>query len=125
MVSCENLGADIDLEVPDDVLLVYSPWANSGAAVALMSLLLAVSWIHFGDLDPEGIGIAHQIGRKLNREPRLLISSFAEDYIDAAKPTLIPWADDYRHSVLKELKERQKRLFQEVFVLDERLRTDD
>lgn len=124
MVSCENLGAYVDMEIPDDVLLVYSPGADCDAAVALLSLLPMVPWIHFGDIDPEGIAISHQIGKRLGREAKILIPSFAEDYLDASQPTLTPWRDSGQHPVLMELKKRQKRIFQEVFVLDERLRRE-
>lgn len=122
VITCENLGAYIDLPVNDSTLVIYSPGADTESAVALLKLLPATSvWLHFGDLDPEGIDIAQRLSVETNRDMKLLIPFFAEDYIDAARPVETAWGDVPDIQLLRALKEKRKRIFQEVFMLDERL----
>ena len=77
--------------------------------------------MHFGDLDPEGIDIAKRIAGELKRDVKLLIPFFAEDYLDAAKPLETAWSEIPDIPLLVALKEKRKRIFQEVFMLDGRL----
>ena len=121
IITCENLGAYIDLPVSESTLVIFSPGADTEAAVALLKMLPTAAWMHFGDLDPEGIDIAKRIAGELKRDVKLLIPFFAEDYLDAAKPLETAWSEIPDIPLLVALKEKRKRIFQEVFMLDGRL----
>lgn len=121
VITCENLGAYIDIPAHETTLVVFSPGADTEAAIALLKMFPAAVWMHFGDLDPEGIDIAKRIAGEIGREMRLLIPYFAEDYLDAAKPVETAWGEVPNIPLLRILKEKKKRIFQEVFMLDERL----
>lgn len=121
IITCENLGAYIDLPARETTLVVYSPGADTEAAVALLKLLPDVPWMHFGDLDPEGVDIAGRIAKETGRMLKLAIPDFAEDYLDASMPVETQWGDVPDIEILKKLKDKGMRIFQEVFMLDDRL----
>ncbi len=121
IITCENLGAYIDLPVSESTLVIYSPGADTEAAISLLKMLPTVRWMHFGDLDPEGIEIATRIAKQLNREMKLVIPFFADDCLSAARPHLTTWNEIHDIPLLQALKEKKTRIFQEVFMLDERL----
>jgi len=121
IITCENLGAYIDLPVSESTLVIYSPGADIEAAVSLLKMFPTVRWLHFGDLDPEGIEIAKRIAGELKKDMELVIPFFAEDYLDAAKSHETIWNEVYDIPLLQALKDKKKRIFQEVFMLDERL----
>jgi len=121
VITCENLGAYIDLPASESTLVIYSPGADTEAAIALLKMFPAAMWMHFGDLDPEGIDIAKRIAGEVGRDMNLLIPFFAEDYLDAAKPVETAWDEVPSIQLLTELKKKKKRIFQEVFMLDGRL----
>lgn len=122
IITCENLGAYIDLPVHDSTLVVYSPGADTEPAIGLLKLFPATRWMHFGDLDPEGIDIAQRIAEETGKAFSLFIPFFAEDYLDAAKPVKSAWGSIPHIPLILKLKEMKKRIFQEVFMLDERLK---
>ena len=70
----------------------------------------------------EGIDIAKRIADESKKTLSLFIPFFAEDYLDAAKPVKTTWGDIPHIPLLLKLKEKKKRIFQEVFMLDERLK---
>lgn len=124
IITCENLGPYIDLTVSENTLVVFSPGQNTQTAVALLKTLPDVTWMHFGDLDPKGVEIAMRIADESGRPLNLFIPSFAEEYLDAAKPVKTQWGDVPSNPLLLVLKKMDKGLFQEVFMLDERLSAD-
>ena len=125
IVTCENVGAYVDFPATDSMLIIYSPGADIEAAAALLQKLPAVPWVHFGDLDPEGIDIGHRLARNVGRTFHIYIPSFASEYLDdAARPTKTLWTGTFDIPILSDLRSRNKRLFQEVFMLDERLASD-
>lgn len=121
VITCENLGAYIDLPASESTLVIYSPGSDTEAAVALLKMFPAAMWMHFGDLDPEGIDIAKRIAGEIERDMKLLIPFFADDYLDAAKPVETAWSEVPDIPLLAELKKKKQRIFQEVFMLDGRL----
>lgn len=121
VITCENLGAYIDLPASESTLVIYSPGADTEAAVALLKMFPTAMWMHFGDLDPEGIDIAKRIAGEIGRDMKLLIPFFAEEYLDAAKPVETAWGEIPDIPLLMALKEKERRIFQEVFMLDGRL----
>lgn len=120
-ISCENLGAYIDLPVDSSVLVVFAPGADIEPASTLLGMLPTIRWIHFGDLDPVGITIGKSLAAKLARPLELFIPTFAGEYLGAARSPKKQWGDIPDISILKTLKDRKHGLFQEVFMLDGRL----
>lgn len=121
LVTIENLGAFIDAPIPEGVMLVYSPGFDLRAAEQIVRILPQVPWIHFGDLDPEGLLIWEALKRTTNRFCQLHIPAFAQEYLDIAQKPDAPWGPIPDHPVLVSLKLAGKGIFQEAFVLDERL----
>jgi len=125
IITCENLGSYIDLRLDQEILAVFSPGNHIEPAVCLLEQFPSeVKWIHFGDLDPEGIEIAKRISQATGREEKLYIPSFAMDYIHRAQKDSVKWDATANHPVLDKLAELQKGIFQEVFMLDPRLPED-
>lgn len=120
MITCENLGAYIDLPVNESVMVIYSPGMDIEAASCLVKSLPDVPWAHFGDLDPEGFMIAESIARETSREIRIFIPAFAIDYMPG-HPLKTGWNKVPDLPVFEDLKRAKRRIYQEVFLLDERL----
>ena len=124
LITCENLGAYIDLPPCEGVLILYSPGDDTEAALALLTHLPHVPWMHFGDLDPEGLGIGQRLAQLSERPLRFFIPSFAADYLSYGTPPPTPWPHNVPHPFLEQLKNQNKALYQEVFMLDPRLAAD-
>jgi hypothetical protein len=124
VITCENIGAYIDLPVDSATLVIYAPGADIEAAVSLLRMLPKTPWLHFGDLDQEGVLIGHSMAAALGREVQLLVPSFAPDYLDAARPVKTAWGTEPTMPLFAQLRKNRKRIFQEVFMLDARLRTE-
>jgi hypothetical protein len=100
---------------------VYSPGQNTQTSVVLLKALPEVPWMHFGDMDPKGVEIATRIADESGRPLRLFIPSFAEEYLDVAKPVKTSWGGIPDNPTLISLKKMNKGIFQEVLMLDKRL----
>lgn len=125
IVTCENLGAYIDFPLNDEMLVIYSPGADTEAVAALLRKVPTAPWLHFGDIDPEGIEIGKRLAAETGRPLSFLIPSFAEEYLeDAARPVKTPWSIPSDLPIVAKLQDRNRRIFQEVFMLDDRLATD-
>ncbi len=124
VITCENIGAYVDLPVDHATLVIYAPGADIEVAVSLLKMLPTIPWLHFGDLDPEGVQIGHHLAAALGREVRLFIPSFAPDYLDAARAVKTTWGAIPTVPLFAHLKKKRERIFQEVFMLDTRLRTE-
>lgn len=123
IVTCENLGAYVDFPSHDSLMIIYSPGADIEPATKLLSMLPEVLWVHFGDIDPEGIEIAENIARETGRDLNVYIPSFASEYLPG-RPVKTPWSSSPENPIFAELRKEKKRLFQEVFMLDDRLLQD-
>lgn len=121
LVTIENLGAFVDAGIPENVMLIYSPGFDLRAAEQIVRILPQVPWVHFGDLDPEGLLIWEALKRATNRSCQLHVPAFAGEYLDIAQKPDVPWGAIPDHPVLVSLKLAGKGIFQEAFVLDERL----
>lgn len=123
VITCENLGAYIDLPLPKNALCVFSPGKHTEIAIELLAKLPTSRWVHYGDLDPEGLEIAEQIANAAGRTMDLFIPSFASEYVESgmAQKKGVIWKIEPRHLVLKALAARSEGLYQEVFMLDSRL----
>ncbi len=126
VITCENLGAYIDLPLPENALTVFSPGKHTEFAIELLAKFPTSKWVHFGDLDPEGLEIAEQIAHASGREMFLYIPSFATEYVESgmAQKKGVVWKIESEHPALKALIERNEGLYQEVFMLDHRLREE-
>lgn len=123
IVTCENLGAYIDLPLPASTMAIYAPGADIEAAAEVIKALPSARWAHFGDIDPDGLEIATNLAKETGRQLNFYIPSFAEEYLPG-RPTATPWRDIPEQRIFKELKRTQKRMFQETFMLDDRLSGD-
>lgn len=124
IITIENLGVYIDLVLPEHTLVVFSPGSDIRCATQLLKFFTEANWIHFGDIDPEGIKIAHSLGKALLREPKIYIPSFTNEYLNRAQKKNVIWDNTYGIAVLDILKENKVGIFQEIFILDERLSSD-
>jgi hypothetical protein len=124
LVTIENLGAFIDIRVREDVMLVYSPGFDLRAAEQVLRMLAEIPWVHFGDLDPEGLQIWESLKKSVQRSCQLYIPTFAEEYVDIAQKRDVPWGESPPHAALEALRNTSCGLFQEAFVLDPRLEED-
>lgn len=127
VVTCENLGAFIDLPDISNVTIVYAPGKDIGPATLLLGLLPSSRWVHFGDVDPEGLNIALRIGRKTNRPVIFFVPTFIEEYLNLELGHRLKeqWKDPLPDlPFFRYLQERRMGIFQERFMLDKRLRDD-
>lgn len=123
IVTCENLGAYVDFPSHDSLMIIYSPGADIEPATKLLRMLPEALWVHFGDIDPEGVEIAENIARETGRNLNLFIPSFASEYLPG-RPVETHWGSIPETPIFAKLKKDKKRLFQEVFMLDDRLLQD-
>lgn len=124
-ITCENLGAYIDLVVDGSTLVIFSPGTDVEPAVELLKLIPGVAWIHFGDIDQKGVNICQMLARRLNREQFFWIPSFAMDYLEAARQPRSDWDTcTFADPAIEQLRKMNKALFQETFMLDSRLTLD-
>lgn len=123
IISCENLGAYVDLVVPDSAMVIYAPGADIETAAELLRHFPHTDWIHFGDVDPDGLKIAENLAKEVSRQLHFFVPSFAEEYLPG-RPVKTPWAEIPDTNVFRKLRRSRTRLFQEVFMLDPRLSSD-
>lgn len=58
VMTVENIGAFIDLPAPPWLLLLHAPGWDTALATGFIGRLPSdVHWMHFGDLDPEGLRV--------------------------------------------------------------------
>lgn len=126
VVTCENLGAYVDFPATDSMLIIFSPGADIEAAASLLRKVTSAPWMHFGDLDQEGVEIGKRLAAKTGRTLHIFIPSFADEYLeDAARPVKTAWKNGAALlPLIAELHNRKRRMFQEVFMLDGRLAND-
>ena len=124
IITVENLGSYIDLTLPSDMLAIFSPGTDIRSAIQLLKFFPDSKWIHFGDIDPKGIQIAYMLAETLSRQPNIYIPSFAEDYLNRCQKQKVVWQETYGLPLLAILQKKKAGIFQEVFMLDDRLSSD-
>ncbi|HQR20384.1 MAG TPA: DUF2220 family protein [Burkholderiaceae bacterium] len=124
-ITCENIGAFVDLPLPANAIAIYAPGRDTKPASLFISELPDVSWTHFGDLDQDGVDIAEQVAAQCDRRVSLYIPSFADEYREGAlapkrawRPRETPWG------LVNELKRVGLRIQHEAFITDPRLSMD-
>jgi hypothetical protein len=123
LVTVENLGAFVDFPVFEGVLLIYSPGQDFSAVARLINKYFdEFNWVHFPDLDPNGIKIAEQMASALGRESAIWFPSFWEQ---ARRKSMIgsqkvKWSAIEIPSPLCRLARNEQWVEQEVLVADQR-----
>ena len=103
------------------MLAIFSPGTDIRSAIQLLKFFPTTKWIHFGDIDSEGIKIAYMIAKAVSRQPHIYIPSFAGDYLNRSQKKKVVWQETYGLPILAILQEKKVGIFQEVFMLDSRL----
>lgn len=124
VLTVENLGAFVDIKKPDDCLMLYSPgWDDSLAVRFISRLPNNIPWLHFGDLDPNGLRIGNVLLAG-NRGPEIWLPRTADKLLESHRLRLVkPWSLsplDYpilTNVTLKALVEANCWLEQEAMVL--------
>jgi hypothetical protein len=114
------LGAYIDLPLPSTAVAVYAPGADVEPAARLVKQFPDANWIHFGDLDPDGLDIANRLAEIVERPVNFFVPSFADEYLPG-RPVKTPWRTAPDRHLFHELRRTKRRIFQEAFMLDTRL----
>lgn len=126
MITVENLGAFVDFKVPPWLLILHAPgWQTSLASRFIDRLPASIPWLHFADLDPNGLRIGLSIRCSLDgRKARPWIPRAAAILLPThARRLARPWptrnlpAEMLENSVLRQLVVTQKWLEQESLVL--------
>ncbi|KUM03718.1 hypothetical protein KIF53_15975 [Chromobacterium subtsugae] len=120
ILTVENLGTFVDLPKPPGCLLLHSPGWNTALASRLIGCLPSeIPWVHFGDLDPNGIRIPEAL-EVAERHPVFWIPDATAVVVDThSLPFRAPWPDCtvLSHPTLLRLKETQRWLEQETIIL--------
>lgn len=124
IVTIENLGAYIDMPTNQDYLYIFSPGSDLNPAKLILSQFPNVLWVHFGDIDPEGLNIFASLRNALDRNGRFYIPSYADEYLDLSQKKNVVWSDDDRYPLIQRLKDKNIGMYQEVLTLDMRFSSD-
>lgn len=82
LLTVENLGPYLDINVPADCLVAHVPGWNTRTIRMVFDLLPAVTCLHFGDLDPNGVRIIRHL-RELRPMIKWLVPEFWSAQITA------------------------------------------
>ena len=119
----ENLGPYLDVQVPEDWMIIHVPGWNTATVKHVLDQLGSVPLVHFGDLDPEGVEIVAHLRRSYPRL-RWAVPAFWKEFVpDRAQRKNWPEdiALDCAPALVHELKQSSLWLEQETIVLDPRL----
>ncbi len=124
VMTVENEAAFVDLPKPPGLMAVWIPGWNTRLAVEFLTGLEAGRWLHFGDLDPNGVRIYRHLRERLPKLEHFVPGWWAER-VEAAPPKLAEWpeglVDERDHPLLRHLAERGRMSEQEDVVVDGRL----
>lgn len=102
------------------LIAVCSLGADIRSAAQVLRALPDVRCVHFGDLDPTGVGIGRSLAWAVGRESALHVPCFAVAYIDLAQK-IADWKEIPERPVFRAHKQAGRAIFQEVMLLDPRL----
>ncbi|EYU15486.1 Wadjet anti-phage system protein JetD domain-containing protein [Photorhabdus bodei] len=124
IMTVENLGAYVDMPLVDGLILVFSPGQNfSQACKWIRRFGQNITWIHFPDLDPNGLKIAQQIAQALSRPCHIWLPQFwptAHQVNDLVGASKLEWIQAPDCPQLAALVQEQRWIEQETLVLDYR-----
>ena len=119
----ENLGPYIDVRLPEDWMVIHVPGWNTATVRQVLDQLEDIPILHFGDLDPQGAEIVSHLRTHLPRL-RWVVPEFWNEYVPE-RALKRPWPSTMDLTtappLVRELKETEQWLEQEIIVLDPRL----
>ncbi|SEQ65530.1 hypothetical protein SAMN05216522_10556 [Rosenbergiella nectarea] len=122
VMTVENLGAYVDMPLFDGLILIFAPGLNYLLACQWISQYgQDIPWVHFADLDPNGLIIARQLSLSLARPCRIWLPDFwplahqVNNIIGAGKNS---WDTAPDCPQLRQLNQEQRWIEQEVLVVD-------
>ena len=119
----ENLGPYLDVQVPEDWMIIHVPGWNTATVKQVLDQLGSVPLVHFGDLDPEGVEIVTHLRRSYPRL-RWAVPAFWKEYVPE-RARRKRWPEDIAldgaPALVHELKQSSLWLEQETITLDPRL----
>jgi hypothetical protein len=122
LLTVENQGPYLDLPRPEGWLVALLPGWHLDPVRPLLQAFHQAPWFHFGDLDPNGVRIAHKL-QGMGRDLRWLVPDFWAEHLPAARPSRWPEGlvrpDD--PPLVRRLAEEGRWLEQEPLVVDPRL----
>ena len=119
----ENLGPYMDVAVPDDWMVVHVPGWNTVTVKPVLDQLYGTPILHFGDLDPDGVGIVNHL-RASYPGLRWVVPDFWKECVpDRAQKEVWPTNLDFGNlpELVRELVDAGLWLEQETIILDPRL----
>ncbi len=119
----ENLGPYMDVAVPDDWMVVHVPGWNTVTVKPVLDQLDGTPILHFGDLDPDGVGIVNHL-RASYPGLRWVVPDFWKECVpDRAQKEVWPTNLDFGNlpELVRELVDAGLWLEQETIILDPRL----
>ncbi len=129
LLSVENLGAYMDVSVPNGWMVAHVPGWNTTMLRLLYGSFPDIPAFHFGDLDPNGLRIIRHL-RKIRPDVRWVVPPFWEEELDEAFCSYAlkrEWPPDIdlenAPPLVRRLAERNLWLEQETLAMDERLVT--
>ena len=124
----ENLGAFVDLPLPEPMLAIHEPGWNSFLALKFIARLPQNMPIyHFGDLDPNGLAIFAHLRKTSGRDIRLFAPEFWFEYLESHGRILREngWQAESFYGIdrglIRRLAASGRWLEQEVILVDPRL----
>ncbi|SMP39805.1 hypothetical protein SAMN06295888_101327 [Desulfonatronum zhilinae] len=80
VVTCENLSPFLQLDLPRGLLVYTAGYAGASLTALLRGLPDSCRWVHFGDLDPDGLFIFENMQQATGRSGRYFPTiSFLEE----------------------------------------------
>ncbi|AWV89343.1 Wadjet anti-phage system protein JetD domain-containing protein [Bradymonas sediminis] len=123
LLTVENLGTFVDIQVPPGWMVAFVPGWNTATARYLLELLSTTPVVHFGDLDHDGFGIMKHL-RSLRPDLIWALPPFWQEQV-AHRGQMKGWPADLDLGDAPEWVQRLASdgvwLEQEVLVLDQRL----
>ncbi|MFO6492258.1 DUF2220 family protein [Hafnia alvei] len=125
IMTVENLGAYVDMPLVDGLILVFAPGQNYISACQWINRCgQNIPWVHFPDIDPNGLRMSQQIALVLDRPCHIWLPDFwhtAHQVNDLMGADKYGWIDAPDCAPLTGLREEQRWIEQEVLVLDYRI----
>lgn len=124
IMTVENLGAFVDMPLVDRLVVILTPGQNYQTVCQWISRYCqSVPWVHFPDIDPNGLRMAQQIARKLERPCHIWLPDFwsnAHRVSDMVGMGKYLWEMAPDCPQLAQLRRELRWIEQEVLVLDYR-----